>query len=68
MANCLQNNIKLVLVIDENKPESAPWREMYDPDLSHIINAQAQPLPTQVLKHSDLEGHLDGIVSDPVSF
>ena len=73
LASCLQNNMKLVLVIDENKPEGygVAWREMYDPDVSHLINATSEPLPTQILKHSDLQGHLEGILNEqeqPVSF
>ena len=66
LASCLQNNMKLVLVIDENKPEGqgGPWREMYDPDVTHLINATSDPLPTQILKHSELQGHLEGILNE----
>jgi len=31
------------------------WREMYDPDVSHLINEHCDPLPKEVLRHSDLK-------------
>ena len=30
------------------------WREMYDPDLSHLINSHVMPLPNEVLRPQDL--------------
>jgi len=64
LAYSLSRNYKLVLVVDENKPDNGgvAWREMYDPDLSHLVNASA--LPTQVLNHAELEGHLEGIETE----
>ena len=26
------------------------WREMYDPDLSHLINGHVMPLPNEILR------------------
>ena len=44
------------MAVDEMPtPESVKlWREMYDPDLSHLINAHAMPFPTEVWRPHDL--------------
>lgn len=54
---CLLNGHRLVLAVDEMPtPErQKEWRELYDPDLGHLINPHGgHPLPHQVLKPQDL--------------
>ena len=36
-------------------PESVKlWREMYDPDMSHLINSHVMPLPNEIWRPHDL--------------
>ncbi len=56
LAEALINGSKLVLALDDmpSADRIKEWREMYDPDLSNLINPHVYPLPTQVLRPKDL--------------
>lgn len=45
-----------MLALDEMPtPESVKlWKEMYDPDISHLINTQVTPLPLELWRPQDL--------------
>lgn len=48
---------KLVLSVDEmpTQERTKEWREMYDPDIEHLINQQNEPWPSQIWRFSDLK-------------
>jgi|LauGreDrversion4_2_1035121.scaffolds.fasta_scaffold268807_2 hypothetical protein len=52
LAESLINGGKLLLTLDEMPtPEMVKlWREMFDPDISHLINAHVMPLPNELLR------------------
>ena len=56
LAESLINGGKLLLTLDEMPtPEMVKlWREMFDPDISHLINAHVMPLPNELLRPQDL--------------
>ena len=37
---------------------------MYDPDISHLINAHSDPLPLHLLNHSLLADHLESLIGE----
>jgi hypothetical protein len=37
---------------------------MYDPDISHLINAHSDPFPSQLLNHSQLADHLESLIGE----
>jgi len=47
---------KLMLAIDEmpNPDRVKEWKEMYDPDVKHMINAHVMPLPSELWHPHDL--------------
>jgi hypothetical protein len=57
LAETLINGGKLMLAVDEMPtPESVKlWREMYDPDLSHLVNSHVMPLPNEIWRPNDLK-------------
>ena len=50
LADSLINGQKLVLLIEEMpEPERIKqWKEMFDPELNHLINSHCDPLPAQL--------------------
>lgn len=53
----LSTGSKIVLLVDEMpQPErNAEWREMYDPDITHLINSHVNPLPLHLWRPQDFK-------------
>jgi hypothetical protein len=56
LAETLSFGGKLMLAIDEmpSPDRVKEWREMYDPDVHHLINAHVMPLPSELWHPHDL--------------
>ena len=54
----LVNGQKIILFVDEmpSLERNAEWRELYDPDITHLINSHINPLPLHLWRPQDFRG------------